>query len=211
MSKLSVEQINERLANARSKIILAIAINAILPVVLYTLIRPGVANDATALAISGFVPVMRVIFMWLWRRHVDWIGVLSIVGFAFALAVSAFSNGNSLLLKVHEQLLTGAIGVVFMISALIKKPLLVTILTALRGNQFETSNNPALFKRMTVITGGLGFVLLANAVIHVILALSLSTSAYLAASRVVTWIVLGSGIALLWWMRQSMAGNGTVQ
>jgi hypothetical protein len=34
------------------------------------------------------------------------------------------------------------------------------------------------------------------------LALTLSTIAYLGASHVTTWVILGAAVAYLWWMRQ---------
>lgn len=207
MNQKQLQDVKQNLPEVRRKLILSLAINGLFPVILYTLVRPLVADEVAALAIAGAVPVMRIIILWTWRRRVDWIGVLAVLGFAIALAVSAISNGNSLLLKVHEQLLTGTIGLVLLASVVIQRPLLLPLLLALTGNDFEQSSALAGRKRISVVTATLGLVLLGNAASHIILALTLSTATFLAVSRPVTWAILGGGMALLWWTRRGVGGQ----
>jgi len=199
MSKLQIDQINQRRSDIRKGLILSLIINGILPTIVYVLSRPIVSNDAGALAVAGAIPAIRTITVLIWRRRVDWIGVFALLGFSIALAVSAFSDGGTLILKIHEQLLTGTIGLVLLISVAINKPLLRPLLVALRGNDFKNTNN----RRVVLLTTALGLVLLGDAAIHVILALNVSTVTYLATSRIITWAMMGGVVAVLWWTRSS--------
>ncbi len=207
MSKIHIESINRPLPEIRKRIILNLAINGLLPAIVYVLLHSLQVADVVTLAIAGAIPAARSLVLWLWRRRVDWLGLLSVLGFAFALAASAFSHGSTWLLKVHEQLLFGTLGLVFLSSALIQRPLLQPLLVALTGRDPANGDQPARAGRITWFTVAIGLVLLGDAVIHVILAAILSTAAYLAASHLVTWVILGCGLAILWLTRRSAAGS----
>src|SRR5919205_1145456 len=125
---MSQREVNQRLHQARRNLILSLVINGLVPVVVYTLVHPLLATDASALAIAGAVPALRTLTLWLWRRRVDYIGVYAIVGFAIACAAAALSGGNGFLLKVHGSLLSGTIGVVCLLSVLIGQPVLLSFL-----------------------------------------------------------------------------------
>lgn len=206
---MSQREVNQRLRQLRSKVFLSLVINGIIPLVVYTLVHPLLANDASALAIAGAVPAARTVTLWLWRRHVDWIGVYAIAGFAIACAAAALSGGNSFLLKAHGSLLTGTIGLVCLISVIIGQPVLLPILQAFSPSDGTPSSsgatgsrNAATRRSSTIITIVIGCAFLADAVAHVMLALTVATATFLIMSRVVTWTILGSGAALLWWMRR---------
>jgi hypothetical protein len=206
---------NQRLSKVRRKLVLSLAVNGLVPLVLYTLLRRLFPDDAPALAIAGSVPAVRTMSLWAWRRRVDWIGVLAVLGFVVALAISALSTGSDLLLKVHGSLWTGAIGLVFLISVVIGKPLLLPLLQVFMRNDPELSSalekrasNPASQKRLTIITAVIGFVLIGDAVTHVILALTLPTEKFLITSRLVSWAILGTGAAFIWWIHRHVEESG---
>ncbi len=203
---LPTEEARQRFRQVRIKLIERLAVNALVPVVLYLLLRPLFADDATPLAIAGVVPALRTITLWIWRRRVDWIGVYAVLGLAVAIAASVLSGGNTLLLKVHAEFLTGAIGLVLFISALMKRPLLQPILQIWIQNSLEQSSNPVSYKNITLITALLGLALLGNAAAHIVLALTLPTATFLGLSRVVTLALLGGGLAFIWWMRRRVGG-----
>lgn len=100
----------------------------VVPVLAYLLLRPQVGSDAAALAIAGAIPAAWTLARLAWRRRVDPIGGLAVVGFGIALLLAALSGGDALLLKVREAPLTGAIGVVFLLSAAVRRPLLPGLL-----------------------------------------------------------------------------------
>ncbi len=203
---LQTEEAKQRLRQMRIRLVQSLAINALIPLVLYLLLRPLFADDATPLAIAGLVPAMRTIALWVMRRRVEWIGVYAVLGFVIAVIISALSGGNSLLLKIHEELLAGAIGLILLISAIMKKPLLQPLFQIFTRSDLDRSSNPVSYKRIAVITALIGLMLLGNAVAHVILALTLPTATFLVMSRVVTLAVLGGGVALAWWTRQRVGG-----
>lgn len=119
-------------------------------------------------------------------------------------------GGSSLPFKLFRPALTGIIGLAFLISAVIRKPLILTIIKALKhkvpeglGNSMPDRGFPP--KKMTIITAVAGLVLLGDAVTHIIMAISLPTGTFLLMSRVVTiavvvilfgfrWIVGRSGL-----------------
>lgn len=208
------EKMNQRLGEIRKRLALSLAVNGLVPLALYVLVHPLFANDAIALAIAGTVPAIRTLVVWVIRRRIDWIGALAVLGFALAFAVSALLNGNALLLKVHGSLLTGTIGLVLLVSAVIGRPLLFPLMQVFARNNPELSNAPGKranntesSKRITLVTALIGLVLLVDAIAHIILALTLPTSTFLALSRVTNWVVLGGGLAIVWLTRQRVGGS----
>ena len=119
---------NQRFLECRKKLILSVAINGLVPVILYAVLRPHFANDASALAAAGLVPAAWTVAVWIVRRRGDWIGAMALLGFVLAVAGSILSGGNALLLKVHDSWLIGTIGLVLLVSAVIGKPLLLPII-----------------------------------------------------------------------------------
>ncbi len=184
------EESNQRLREARRKLGLSLAVNGLIPLMLYTFSRRLFANDATALAISGAVPAVRTMIIWAWRRRVDWIGVLGVLGFAGAFAVSALSSGSSLPLKLYRPVLTGTIGLIFLISVVMRRPLLITLLRAFKYGDPERLSNLANHRKFTIFTAVFGFVFFVDAVVHIILALTLPTGTYLVMSRVVSLAII---------------------
>ncbi len=215
---MSQTAINQRLRTARTKVIVSLVVNGLLPLIVYTLVRPLLANDASALAIAGAIPAVRTVALWLWRRRVDWIGVHAVVGFAIAGAAAALSGGNSFLLKVHGSLLTGTIGAVCLISVVIRRPVLLPVLQAFAPSDRPASSagatetsSTASQRSSAVVTAVIGCACLGDAVAHIILALTVPTGTFLIVSRVVTWSILGSGAALLWWMRRRTGARSTTR
>jgi len=142
-----------------------------------------------------------------------------VLGFAIVLGISIFLNGNKLLLEIHGTLLTGVIGLVLLVSAALRKPLLLPFFKVLGQNThrgtslFERSassqpDRVRIDHRISVTTTVIGLALLANMMVHVVLALTLPSAAYLGISHIATWAILGSGLALLWSTRQR---NNTYQ
>jgi hypothetical protein len=199
-----IDEVKLQIEKVRSKLLVDLLINGLLPVILYALLRTLFMSDVIALAIAGLVPAVRTIALWLQRRRVDWIGVLSILSIALALIVSQLSGGSALPLKLHSAVIAGVVGLVFIASVVIKKPLLVLLFQIFARNNTRLSsveNSPLSHKRLAVITVVIGIALFAKAAIDVILAFTLSTEAFFALSRVVNWAILGSGLAFLWLTR----------
>jgi hypothetical protein len=188
-------------------------LKAALPGLILNIVAPTCAyfvlerylGDTAALAISGGISVATTLAGFVRNRRFSALGVLCVLGFAVALAVAVFSGGSALVLDLEEPALTGAIGLVFLISALIRKPVLWA------GLRMAAGSNPALAERMkeangthkiTVVTGIIGTTLAVHSATLTTLALTEPTSTYVALSKLVGLPILAAGLAALMWYRR---------
>lgn len=181
---LSIKRVPKRfLAN--------IIISWLIPLVIYTLLHSFSVKDKYAFAISAAVPVIRTTVLIIWRRKVDWIGLFGIAGFGAAFLITAVTGGSSLPLKLYHPLITGLLGIALLVSVAIGKPLLLVIIRAFRGRTGSNLGNQTYAgglgsKRFSIVTALIGVILIADATIHIIMALTLSTGKFMISSRAVT-------------------------
>lgn len=157
----------------------------VVPVVLYGLIRPHVSSDALALGVSGAVPLLYSLGFVIVRRKIDYIALISTIGFSVACVVSFLVGGSSLPLKLYEALITLTIGLVLLVAVVIRRPFPIGQLLRLPSATKQTNSS------LGAMIGGF---LVLHSLLHVTLAVSLSTSSYLIASRLVNWGTLAIGI-----------------
>jgi hypothetical protein len=178
-----------------------LAAAVVVPLVVYLLVRPHTGNDAAALAVAGGIPATFAVARFAWRRRIDPVGLVIVAGFGIAVLVSALTGGSSLVLKVRDAVPFGAIGVAFLLSAAVGKPLLGPLLQrAGRGGQLPSS-------WLTVGTVIIGLTLTVDAVARVALALVLKTSTFLAVEHEASWSILALGAAALWFTRRRATGR----
>lgn len=158
-------------------------------VVVYFAVRPAAGSDAAALAIAGALPAAYAIAVAVVRRRVEPWAVGTSASFAVGCAVSLLAGGSSLPLKLHEAAVTFALGIVLLITALIRRPFPVGRL--LKVPSADRVTNTAL----SVIVGSF---LVLHALLHLALALILSTSTYVLAGRLVNFATLGVGVLCLY-------------
>jgi hypothetical protein len=158
-------------------------------VVVYFAVRPGVGSDAAALAVAGVIPAAYAITAVVIRRRVELWAVLTAASFAVGCVASLLAGGSSLPLKLHEAAVTFVLGIVLLVAVLARRPLPVS--QVLKVPHAERSIDATL----SVMVGSF---LLLHALLHLALALILSTGAYLTAGRVVSWVTLGIGALCLW-------------
>lgn len=182
------EELNQHFNKIGKKLWINLAVNWFVPLVLVILLRSIYHNDTIALAIAGLIPIVRTAVIVVWRRRIDWIGVLGVLGFAGAFTVSTLSGGSSLPLKLYHPVVTGVIGLTFLGSVAIGKPLMVIILQTFTHSGIERLSNLESRKKLTNTTVLVGFVFIIEAVIHIVMALTLSTVTYLFMSRIVTLV-----------------------
>jgi hypothetical protein len=186
------KEINKGFGNVRKKIGINLVINWLIPIVLVFILRHFLISDSTALAIAGIIPAVRTITLLFWHRRIDWIGIISVFGFIAAFLISNFLGGSALPLKLYHPVVTGIIGLVFLTSAIIRKPLLLYLLRIFKHMDNVEINNAKSLGKITLITGIIGFVFLFDAAAHIIMALSLSTETYLVMSKVVTIVIIAA-------------------
>ncbi len=114
-----------------------ILIAGVLPVVGYALLRPHVPSDAVALAAVAVFPVTEVLAERLWHGRYDPIGIISLIGIGGGLVGALALNGDPLLLKIKESLVTGLFGVACLISLSTRRPLMFYL-----GRSFATGGDP---------------------------------------------------------------------
>ena len=163
------------------------------PVLAYAIVRPLVGSDALALGIAGAIPVVYSIVLAAVRRRIDPLALLTAIGFSLACLASVLAGGSSLPLKLHEATITFGIGLVMLVAVVIGRPLpagrLLRVPSATR----------AIDSALGAMIGGF---LVLHALLHLALAVSLSTGSYVVASRVVDWGTLAIGaLGLSAWLR----------
>ena len=200
-----------RFAAALYGMLVSLAINSLVPAIVYLVLRSLLANDIAALVLAGAIPAVRTLALALWRRQVDWIGLYAVIGFAIALGIYIFLGQNTLLLKIQGSLLTGTIGVVLLISVAIRKPLLQSLIQASGQGQAagtrpldpaDAASQKRLADRISFITLMIGLMTCGDMVAHIILALALPTTSFIGFSPLSTAVIVGVGIAVLWWTRR---------
>ena len=191
----------------RRLLVLSLLLNAGLPLAGYALIRSHVDSEVTALAIAMAVPVAVTLGGFAVRRRLDPVGAVAVLAFGIALIVFALSGGNPLVLKLQEAVVTGPLGVVFLVSVAIGRPVHLLIFRVLARR--DPARAAGLDDRRrhhtaTVVTTLLGTTLVLHALVLLVLALSLPTGTYLAVSRPVGLAVVAVGVGVLLWYRRRL-------
>ena len=172
-------------------------VNFALPFLVYDLAKPHL-GDAHALMASSAPPIIWAIVQFARSRRVDFISMFVLAGIALSLLAMA-GGGSVKFLQLRERLVTVVIGLAFVISALIGRPLIYEFARAsMRRNQsdqlaeFEARRNEAGFRRaMTTMTLVWGFGLLAEAAVAVVLVLKLTIKQYLIVSPIIGYSATG--------------------
>jgi hypothetical protein len=174
----------------------------LVPVLSYFLIRPHVASDVAALAIAWFIPVLWTLVSSLWQRRLNVLGMLGVAAYGTALVISIYTGAGSLPLKLHHAVVAGLVGLVFLGSAAIGRPILLIIARRVAGNTRQQSSisrridAPGVRQSMTRLTLYIGIVALVDALLQAALAVSLPTSSFLVATTVVHISVVAFAVAV---------------
>jgi hypothetical protein len=187
-------------SRARLGALASLVINFILPLLAYELLRPHVANSATALAMAGAIPVAYTLAVLAARRRWDPVGVVGAVSFGVGVLISWASGGNALALELQDPAVTGPIGIAFLVSVAIGRPLHPVILRMLgRGNpRYTDIANRAQRRTSMVTTTIIGLVLLVHAIALAVLALTQTTSTFVALQHPVGLPIFGLGVGGLY-------------
>ncbi len=160
------------------------ALVLLVPVAVYAIVRPVVSTDALGLGIAGAIPILYSILLTVRRGRIDPLVLLSAVAFSIACVASLLAGDSSLPLKLNEATITFVIGMVLLIAALLRRPIALGRLLRLPSSMAQIDGS------LGVMIGGF---LVLHALLHLTLALSLSTSSYLVLSRIVDWGTLALG------------------
>jgi hypothetical protein len=180
---------------------LDLGVNFAAPLVVYTRAAPH-WGEVPALLASSVPPLAWSIVGFLRNRRLDAISILAIVG--IALSLLAFVGGGSpRLLLLREKMVTLLIGLAFLVSAAIGKPLIwpLAIATMARKSKAEADafaerrNVAGVRATIMIMTWVWGIGLVADVAVSIVLIFTLSIPAYLIVGPILGYGTMG-GLAL---------------
>lgn len=171
------------------------------PFLVYQLAHHKGMSDAGSLAVATIVPALWVLGNWAWRRRLDVIPGLALIGITVGLIGVVALHGSEVVLKMRESLITGAFGIAFLASLLVSdRPIIYHLGRAIASGQgtgsradFESLwGEDAARRVIRFLTLTWGIALAGEAVLRAVLAVTLPTGTFLALAPVVGWVVIGS-------------------
>src|SRR5437763_12475544 len=173
-------------------------VNFILPFAIYSYAEAPL-GDVRALLASSVPPILWSLAEFARHRRLDARSGLVVSGIALSL-LAMIGGGGVRFLQLREKLVTGVIGLVFVGSALIRKPLIYELARATmrrrsedEAQEFEALQVHAGFRRtMMVMTLVWGFGLLADVVVSVVLVFVLSIREYLIVNPILGYGTMGA-------------------
>ena len=122
-----------KLTQAHTRFALELTVNLLLPWLTYRLLIP-ITTEFAAIAWSAAPPTLWSILELIRHRKVDALSLLVLAGIALSLAALLF-GGSPRMLMVRENLFTAPIGLLFLVSLLMKKPLIYFAAHAVASRQ----------------------------------------------------------------------------
>jgi hypothetical protein len=183
---------------------LDLAVNFLAPWLLYRTSRPHV-DETHAIMISAGAPMLWGLAQFARTRKLDMFSMLSLGGIVASLAIFAL-GGSPKVLLVRESLITGAIGLLFLASALVRRPLAFELIRGLastmpegdggrmaqvRGELEAVADAPSFRRLMTLMTIAFGLFCLVEMGARVALAFTLPTERFLIIAPIVRYAIAG--------------------
>lgn len=172
-------------------------VNGLLPWLVYTWAEPGMGR-VHALMASAIPPIAWSSIEFLRKRRIDAFSIFVLAGIALSL-LAFFGGGSFRMLELREHLVNGVIGLIFLGSVVIKRPLFVVITRAIAkrkspeaAEKFERRlENPRVMQLLARLTLGLGVVLLIQTAITTVLVFALPVREFLIVGPILSYVLLG--------------------
>ncbi|MGB6486568.1 MAG: VC0807 family protein [Steroidobacteraceae bacterium] len=179
------------------QVVAQLGINFVIPYLIYTETERRFGQVPAFIAASA-LPTLWALIELMRKRRLDAFSILALIGIALSV-LAYFGGGGVRFLQIRERLVTGVIGLVFLGSAAIGKPLIyqlararVRTRPAVEANAFDAMRESPVFRRtMMIMTLVWGTVLLAEAAVAVGLVFVLSIRQYWIASPILGYGTLG--------------------
>jgi hypothetical protein len=179
-------------------IAIELLVNFLLPYVIYVKAEAGI-GQVHALLAASLPPIVWSLIEFARKRRVDAVSILVLAGIVLSL-LAFFGGGSARFLQLRENLVTGLIGLVFLGSAAIGRPLIYQLARAgkLRESpaeaaRFESLRDKRHFRHgMTIMTLVWGFGLLAQTIVACLLVFRMSIRHYLVVSPIFGYGTMGA-------------------
>jgi multisubunit Na+/H+ antiporter MnhC subunit len=184
-------------------------VNVVLPFAIYDCAKARV-GDVNALLASSGPPIAWSVIEFARRRRLDAFSLLIVAGIALSL-LAFIGGGSARFLQLRENLVSAVIGLAFLGSAAIGKPLIYQLAratmrrrSAAEAAEFEKLREYASFRRtMMLMTLVWGFGLIAQTALACVLVFNLSIAAYLVVAPVLGYGSMGAlGLWTFWYGRR---------
>lgn len=172
--------------------------NFVLPYLIYRLMQAK-TGQVEALLAASIPPILWSAIGFAWKRRLDAVSLLVIAGIVLSL-LAFFGGGSARFLQLRENLVTGLIGLVFLASAAIGKPLIYWLAragmarkSAAEVQAFEQLRGGEYFEAsMMIMTVVWGAGLMAETVLACALVFTMPIATYLIVSPVLGYAVMGA-------------------
>jgi hypothetical protein len=181
-----------------------LAVNVGLPFLAYMLTRNAL-GDFDALICASAPPILWSLVQFVRSRKLDMLSLFVLTG--IVLTIIAYAGGGSVrILQLRENIASAFIGVIFLGSAAIGRPLIYELTRAklLRSAEPDTEELEALDDRhtrrtMTVMTVVCGIGLIVSSAITCVLVFTMSIASYLLVSPFIGYGTMLGLFAWAWW------------
>ena len=194
---------------------LELVVNFALPYAIFSYAKP-MLGDVHALMISSAPPILWSIVEFLRRRRVDAVSMLVLIGIGLSL-LGYLGGGGVKFLQLRERLVTAAIGLVFLGSALVGRPLIYYLAMAgmrRRGSHQEAddmasrSGTPMFKRTMMIMTLVWGTGLLIEAAFAATLVFFVPIKTFFLINPIIGYSIAGLLTAWTWWYAQRQIRRG---
>lgn len=196
-------------------LILELVVNLVLPWLAYRIAQPHY-GDTGALYASAIPPLVWSIVEFARLRRVDALSALVLLGIALSIVMMAL-GGSPRILLMRESLVSGAIGVAFVASLVLTRPLIFYLARASIARQqpdsverFETlwDDKPSFRSAMRLMTAVWGGGLVVEMLLRCWFAWNWSIERALVVSPVVSYSIYGVLIFWTFWYRSRLQKQG---
>jgi hypothetical protein len=178
-------------------IAIEILVNFLLPYLIYIKAEAGI-GQVHALLAASLPPIVWSVIEFARKRRVDAVSILVLSGIVLSL-LAFLGGGSARFLQLRENLVTGLIGLVFLGSAAIGRPLIYQLALAQKSRQSQTEasrfkslrDNPRFRRTMTIMTLVWGFGLVVQTMVSCLLVFQMSISHYLLVSPIIGYGTMG--------------------
>jgi len=200
---------NRQLGSRIGFVAIEAGINFGLPILIYDRVAPH-SGDVVALLASSLPPLLWSLAEFARRRRIDALSILVLAGIALSL-LAMLGGGSARFLQLRENLVSALIGLVFLGSAAIGRPLIYQLARAGLARKspdeaaaFEVKRDLPHFRRvMTIMTLVWGIGLLASSALACVLVFALSIHDYMLVSPFVGYGAMGAlGLWTVWYRRR---------